>query len=460
MSRTPEIEMRPHEQLQQARPMAIAQLEQAESCDQERLPLASSLSPHGRVLLVAFHFPPQAGSSGVLRTLKFCRYLPQFGWLPTVLTVHPRVYDRIDESQLGEIPPQAEILRAFALDSRRHLSWGQRYLKQTALPDRWVSWVLGALPVGLYQIQARHIDAIFTTYPIATSPLIGYLLHRLTGKPWVIDFRDSMTEDNYPFDPATRRVYRWIEQKAIQHGSLFVFTARSAMRMYLERYPALKADRCLLLPNGYDEADFENIQVRPQRDSGKVRLLHSGLIYPWERNPRPFFQALAQLKASGHISRETLAVDLRASGSEQEFQSYVNELGIADLVHFEPALSYRIALSDASDADALLLIQGAVCNHQVPAKTYEYLRLGKPVLALTDGAGDTAVLLEEVGGATIVDPEDSQAISKALPLFLDQVRRRLHPLPKPEAYRRYSRVAETSQLAVALEMLVGKLESR
>ena len=438
--------------------MKLAEVEQAHSPDQEQLRPASPRSAQRRVLLIAFHFPPQAGSSGILRTLKFCRYLPQFGWLPTVLTVHPRVYERIDISQLDEVPPEVKILRTFALDSSRHLSWRQRYAKQTALPDRWVSWVLGAVPVGWYQIQGRRIDAIFSTYPIATAHLIGYLLHCLTGKLWIVDFRDSMTEENYPFDQATRRVYQWIEKKAIQHGSLFLFTARSAIRMYLERYPELRPENCLLLPNGYDDSDFEAVSVRPPHPLRRIRLLHSGLIYAWERDPRPFFQALAQLKAHGQISQQTLSVDLRASGSEDEFQRYINKLGIADLVHFEPALSYRAALRDASNADALLLIQRAVCNHQVPAKTYEYLRLRKPLLALTDRNGDTAALLEEVGGSTITDPEDAQAISKTLLIFLDQVRNGIHPLPDPEVYARYSRVAQTSQLAAALDTLLGKYD--
>ena len=39
---------------------------------------------------------------------------------------------------------------------------------------------------------------ILSTYPTATAVMIGYLLHRLTGKPWIVDFRDSMTEEGYP----------------------------------------------------------------------------------------------------------------------------------------------------------------------------------------------------------------------------------------------------------------------
>ena len=159
---------------------------------------SSPATVRGRVLIVAYHFPPQAGSSGLLRSLKFCRYLPEFGWLPTVLTIDPRAYERTDSSQMAEIPADVNVIRAFGLDSQRHLSLGGRYLRSSALPDRWVTWLAGAIPAGLFSIRKHNIDIILTTYPIATAVLIGYFLHLLSGKPWIVDFRDSMTEEGYP----------------------------------------------------------------------------------------------------------------------------------------------------------------------------------------------------------------------------------------------------------------------
>ena len=38
-----------------------------------------------RVLMVAYHFPPLAGSSGIQRTLRFVQHLPALGWQPLVL---------------------------------------------------------------------------------------------------------------------------------------------------------------------------------------------------------------------------------------------------------------------------------------------------------------------------------------------------------------------------------------
>ncbi len=413
------------------------------------------LAVRGRALIVAYHFPPQAGSSGLLRSLKFCRYLPEFGWMPTVLTINPRGYERTDESQLAEIPSFVKVIRAFGLDSRRHLSVRGRYLRATALPDRWVSWVAGAIPAGLYAIRKNNIDVVLTTYPIASAVLIGYFLHVLTGKPWILDFRDTMTEEGYPEDPRTRRWYQWIERKAIEHGSRFLFTAPAAIRMYQSRYPALNPERCLLLPNGYDEADFADLLQRTNTNH-PLRLLHSGLIYPWERDPTAFFRALARLKAEDQISAKTLSVELRACGHEAEYAKRLKELGIEDVVQLLPPLPYRESLQDAANADCLLLLQAACCDHQIPAKAYEYLRLNKPILALTTQTGDTAALLKQSGGATIVDLEDENALYQAIPEFLRRVKTGGHPLPG--STDAYSRRSQAKQLAGCLDRVLWETD--
>jgi glycosyltransferase involved in cell wall biosynthesis len=409
-----------------------------------------------QILYVAYHFPPQSGSSGLLRSLKYCRYLPEAGWLPTVLSVRPLAYERTEQSLLSDIPPEVSVLRTFAVDTRRHLSIKNRYALWMALPDRWSSWCLSAIPIGLLTIVRKHIDLIFTTFPIATAVLIGLVLHRITGKPWVVDFRDSMTEDDYPRDERTRRSYRKIERQAIRHGSLFLFTAISTIDMYLKRYPELRREKCILLPNGYDEEDFRSLRVNPIGPLPKerpLRLLHTGLIYPEERDPRPFFQALSRLKTEGKINAASLQVDLRASGEEQYFAKELQALGIGDIVHLLPPVPYQEALQEAAGADALLLLQGITCNHQIPAKSYEYLRLQRPIFALTTHEGDTAALLRDVGGATIVNMYEADAIYESLLAFFESVRRGDHPLPDREKAGRFARRNQALELGRHLDKI-------
>jgi glycosyltransferase involved in cell wall biosynthesis len=228
--------------------------------------------------------------------------------------------------------------------------------------------------------------------------------------------------------------------------------------MYLSRYPELLPSDCVVIPNGYDEDDFTGIsrthELPPRPAKGRLRLVHAGLIYPDDRDPRAFFRAVQKLKAEGVIDSRDLTIDLRASGSEQYYQALLRGFGIADIVQLLPALPHREALEDTATADALLLFQAASCNHQIPAKVYEYLRLEKPILALISPAGDTAKLLQAAGGATIVDLADENSIAETLPRFITSVRCGTHSLPDPQKVQKYTRRRETAELARYLDELL------
>jgi len=176
-------------------------------------------------------------------------------------------------------------------------------------------------------------------------------------------------------------------------------------------------------------------------------LLHTGLIYPEERDPRPMFRALARLKRESRVTREKLQIVFRAPGAEDLYRKHLAENGIADLIALKPHIPYRQALEEAAAADGFLLFQAANCDHQIPAKAYEYLRIGKPIFALTTRTGDTAGVLCEAGGATIVNLSEEEEIYRKFPVFLSQVGQATHPLPSREIVRRYSRRDQTQQLA-------------
>lgn len=412
--------------------------------------------------MIAFHYPPFRGSSGIQRTLKFGRYLPDYNWQPIVLTAHPRAYSQVSEDQLQEIPKNAIIKRAFALDTAQHLSLRGSYPRWLALPDRWISWWLGAVPVGLGLIYKYRPRVIWSTFPIATAHLIGWTLHRLTGIPWIADFRDSMTEDNYPPDFATWRVYRWIERHTVKHCARAVFTTPGALRMYIERYPEIPRDRWTIIANGYDEENFIEAEkmitsrgIRPYAPTKNhpITLVHSGLLYPWERDPSAFFAALAELRRTGRVSPSNLRIILRASGYEDYYRQNLRKMGIEDLVFLEPPLSYQDALAEMLWADGLLIFQASNCNHQIPAKIYEYLRARRPIFAMTDPKGDTANLLKTLGIDTLVPLDSKEQIMQGLLDFLAQVHKGKAPIANAIDIANLSRKARTRELAELLNSL-------
>lgn len=123
--------------------------------------------------MIAYHFPPLQGSSGIQRTLRFAQYLPQFGWHPIILTANTKAYENVSSMDLSEMIDQIPVYRSFALDTARHLSILKRYPRILAVPDRWITWWLGSIPKGLYLIKTLKPDVIWSTFPIATAHLIG-----------------------------------------------------------------------------------------------------------------------------------------------------------------------------------------------------------------------------------------------------------------------------------------------
>jgi hypothetical protein len=412
------------------------------------------------VLMIAFHYPPCRGSSGLQRTLSFSRYLPDHGWRPIVLSAHPRAYPDQGADQLGDIPASVPVTRAFALDSARHFAIRGRYLSWTSLPDRWVSWALGAIPAGLRLIRRYRPAAIWSTYPVATAHLIGMALHRLTGIPWVADFRDPMTEvdaitgKNHPGDPRLWQVRRWIESRTVRACSRAVLVTKGSLRIHSQRYADLPSSHWAVVGNGYDEQIFAKADqpTSHQGSRSPLVLLHSGVLYPTpDRDPSALLTAIGQLRSAGRISAADLKVVLRASGHDQRYLKQIREQGIEDIVALEPPISYTAALTEMLSADGLLLFQGYTSNPAIPAKLYEYLRARRPILAMVDSDGDTAGVLRKAGVGRIVPLESSEKIAVALMEFVQGLRSGREPVASDLEVRSHSRESRAAELAAVLD---------
>lgn len=410
----------------------------------------------GRVLLIAYHFPPEVASTGRLRTLGFMRHLPAFGWEPCVLTAQPRAYGRIDENGCADIPDPSRVYRALAFDTMRHMGWRGKHLSWLATPDRWVSWWPDAVRKGLSIIRRQNIDVIWSTYPILTAHMIALTLSRITGLPWLADFRDPVTSKSQAgFNYRSRK---WLERRSVRRASRLVFTTPSACQRYRERFRGqVNADKFKYIPNGYEEALFNGLTRSGRAVDAPCTLVHSGLLYRDGRNPAAFFRALVALKKRGLVTRRNLHIVLRASGgNEDEYRAELVHLALDDIVEMAPAVNYRVALQEQATADGLLLFQGTKFNAQIPAKVYEYLRVGVPIFALTDASGDTAELLQEFAGATIVPMDDEAAIAESLADFLSRWRGGTLVAPDAGVTKNYSRYAGAERLATIMAEVKNK----
>lgn len=410
------------------------------------------------VLMVAFHYPPCRGSSGLQRTLKFSRYLRDSGWQPTVLTIAPHAYKDTGDDLLAEVPEDITVVRAFGLDAARHLSLLGRYPDFAATPDRWASWRYAAVPAGRKIIRDIRPQLIWSTFPIATAHQIALNLARRSGLPWIADFRDPMVEGNeYPADRRLREARRRLEQEVFSTATAISVTTGGTQEFYGAQYPDATIE---VIANGFDNENFARAEkiaaagVR-QSESDRIELVHSGIIYPLERDPSQLFNAIAELKNEGRVTPEQLRISLRATGNDEHLAPLIRDLGIGDIVRLEPPLDHLEALSEMLHADGVLLLQAANCNNQIPAKLYEYLRAETPILGLTDPEGDTGKLMRSLGLNAIAPLDDKTAIKKSLNRFLHAVRDGTASVADRNTWTQYSREAQSAELAKLFDRTVS-----
>lgn len=415
------------------------------------------LSKH--LLMLSFYFPPDNSSSGMLRPLKFAKYLPEFGWNPAVLTVKETHYENCDSNLLREIPPDVKVWRTRALNARRFLSLYGKHLRLFSIPDPYVGWLPFALIAGLRIIRKEGIQALYSTSPLATTHLIASGLQFFTGLPWVADFRDPWTEPELVKDPGAP-LFRFecaLERMVLRRANRILFTTERLCEQVLARYPHLPRKKCAVIPNGYDEQDFGRVPGSPPGE-GPIRILHAGLVNDTYRSPRSLLEAVAAVLHAGEVPERGLQLEFLGGGEYTEssqFRELVTELGLQKIVRVSGRVGYEESLSRQALSHVLLLLQcGEDTRSLIPAKVFEYLRIGRPILALVL-PGATWDLLAEAGGASTADPTDRDQVREALRDVLSMAEGR-RPMDRavPQVLEKYGRRNLTSRLAVLLNELV------
>ena len=411
-------------------------------------------------LFIAFHFPPEASSSGVLRTLKYVRYLEDYGWRVTVIAPKADAYSIIDQRLQEQVPRSSRVVRTSWINTKKRFALFGAYPSLVALPDQWIGWLPWAVAAGRRVLRNDPADVIYSTSPHATAHLVAFILARSSKVPWVADFRDPWFEDPPEPGAPSGRLYMSINrllEKRVMESCTHVVTSTTHLRDSLRtQYSHLCRDKITAISNGYDEADFA--AVAPASRGERFVIVHAGSINADFRDPRPLFRALRRLTDKGKLDRSRIELRFIGAGPYAESDAIRTALAEADLaqqVQFVPRIPFGEALRELEAAGLLLLLQASADTvGLVPAKLYEYLRAQRPVLAMVY-PGATAEVLAITGGGWAVDPRDDAATDEAIAVAysawkLDRLQTYSADL---HALRKFDRRALTGHLAKLFDQL-------
>lgn len=429
-----------------------------------------------KVLFVAYLFPP-VGGSGVQRRLKYVKYLPEFGWMPDVLTVKPITYYVYDETLLDEIPKGVNIIRSESLDPlriskiinrlgrNRKKASGKSITYRSdksntkgvlfkiknwfAFPDTQLGWVPFAFLKGFSEIKRNKPEAIVApTHP--SSGIVAYLLSKATGVPYLLDFADGWTDNPYLSTPSHlhRRGHKILERIVVGNADAVTVYSTNLAQKFSLRYPQLK-NKIDVLPNGFDEDDFKDI-VPIERPQIKKRIVYMGSLYVHqETNFKTFLSALKSLPDSLLSDLEVLFI----GNHYPEADNLVNRYGLEHQIQFMGYLPHTVALSYLLSADATLLFIKPDDYTMVTGKIFEYLYAGKPILACVEPRSEGANILVEAGfGKWITDPFDAEGLKQNI---LELIIQGWQP-PSRSKLSKFNRKNTTRQLSIMLDKVAIK----
>lgn len=389
--------------------------------------------PRHRLLLVAYHFPPIAGS-GVQRALKLATYLPENGIDVHVLTSGHTHYPLIDASLVGEIPARVSVHRIRGFDPGGLASRltpnpesgllhdalsaveERLYWRLQSAADRWAMpepehWWIGSAVRAARRLHARYgFDAIVTTSPPHSGQRVGLELQRELGIPWIADLRDPIV-DNFAYDPkdaTTDACWKSLERDIVECADQIVVTCPDYSDVLASKY-AIGNSRIACITNGYDESDRPASPGSPSRDM--FELSHIGAFYR-AQSIEPLLDACRGFRQR----RQDAKMELRLVGSVSRQQALFLQDADDAFVQRIGYKSHADALIEMARSDALFLMTPTNANgrHCIPAKLFEYLAFGRQIVALVHRDSSVDQILREAGSNHIAYHDDSGALVRCL----------------------------------------------
>lgn len=394
------------------------------------------------VLMVSYAFPPEGGPA-VQRTLKFVKYLGEFGYLPVILTCGKDGKYMVDSSLESEIPENVKVVRIDApprivwedlicreqelFDCFYFASGSEEFMERLEkvqeccaghlLPDEKMLWVINCIREMDDVIDMADIDFIYTTAPPFSVNILGEYLKKKYCIPWIADYRDLWTSNddyNRLYNPAVTRdeieLFRLLEGLLLKHADHVVVAGENWEKDFTERF-GVSEDCISTITNGYDEEDFETLTYHSIYND-MFTLCYNGAMRYKNRNPVWLIQLINALIREGSISREDICWIINGKISN-DFNRLIDETDIYHFVKRNGMVSHKESINVTMSSDLLIFFgeKGTDGRLNYPGKFYEYLRFGRKILSFSGEGSFQDAVLKETGRGVNFDYDEKESIA-------------------------------------------------
>lgn len=435
---------------------------------------------HRKVLIITKHFPPARGTA-VNRIFAVTKYLPGFGYEPTVLT-HPGTgYAATDVSQLQALPDCAKVVRIRPphVDDwpgyvNRHLRWLGPVETALRKPRGWVAegvawrlpvlfpgidvdttWTNDAIRVGLKLVHKIRPDVVLATAPEFENLKIAHAICQHAGIPFVADFRDPWTY-GVMWNPRSRREalaeLAW-ERKILSRAAHVVVVTPSMKTRMASDFP-IHANKITTITNGFD--DLPKLEPVPRRPE-KMIISYVGGLSPYRAaGLNPLFDAFKQLREEQpQVAADLLFQFVGHSIVAGPLEDNIRSRGLEAMVACTGSVSVNASKSYMRASDVLLLLE-PVAPYVICSKHFEYMAARRPILGMVMPGSDDEGLLRQSGAGITVNPTDLRQIAHAIVSFwTDWKAGRLQTHVQEDWLQQFHRRNLTGRMAGVLDTVIA-----
>ena len=364
-----------------------------------------------KVLFICYHFPPILVG---WRFARLVRYLPKFGWQPIVISAAESVSYAKDYSLLKQVPKDTQVYRVGHREPSVEWEYVRRKFRiNYVFPDYYKSWYSPALREARNILQREKVDLIFSSSPPYTSAFVAMKLKKEFNIPWVAEWRDLWSGNeflNQSYERTIIKPLRSIQRSCIKKGEreLFMKSDKTIVvaphhRKQLSELQGVRAGDVEIITNGYDESNFKELKAYALYPNN-LTITFLGSFYPQFRE-----HILSFLETINELDKEAEVIFIGQGAAEMQGVDMPN---LTKILH----MSKEKALAFAAGSDFLFLVMPPSAKW-IPGKIFEYLRLGKPVLALVPQDGDVATIIQESKAGFILSHERGELKEQLLDIF-------------------------------------------
>lgn len=410
-----------------------------------------------KVLMVANQFPPMGGS-GVQRSVKFAKYLPEFEWEPIVFTRESNK-GLIDESLLQDIPKDLKVIRTKSYDlnelGKPFNLVGKFISRKILIPDGDKIWYEKNKDILLEYIQENDIDVLYTSsYPYSDHLLGLYVKKHLPDLKWVVDFRDEWCNNPYILDMgySKRRMEkeRRMEREVVDNCDYFITNTPLMLKNFLKDYNI--EDKSYVIPNGYDEEDFCDLS-KDYVKKDKLIITYSGSMYG-RRKPDYFLQAVNELINEEKIDKDDILIRFIGNIPNKKINEINDTYSLDGVVKYLPYMEHKKSIEKLIESDILLFIigEGKGAENFYSGKVFEYMNTNRPIIALVPPKGVAADVIRETKTGYISETTNVNNIKDLmLKLYTDWKNNTIQLQPNWDKIKTFERKELTKQLVTIFD---------